>query len=210
MNYKDLGELRMTDEERKATEEKLLKHKTNQVLWIVSNCGVRERNIYANELKRSGVALDKFGRCGKPDPCKRNIYCTKAMFAKYKFYLAFENSHCEDYISEKTWKSFDGGMVPIVMGPSIQNYLKRLPPNSFLHVNNFTSPIELAEYIKYLDKNNEAYSKYHAWRKDYDAVFVNDHTFLWVCDICKKIHDPPRPAYDRLAQWWIPAIQCKK
>ena len=33
-----------------------------------------------------------------------------------QFYLAFENSHCQDYITEKFWRALDKGIVPIVMG----------------------------------------------------------------------------------------------
>ena len=48
-------------------------------------------------------------------------------------------------------------MVPVVMGTSLGNYKERLPPNSFIHVDNFTGPKELASYINYLDKNDNAY-----------------------------------------------------
>ncbi len=34
----------------------------------------------------------------------------------YKFYLAFENTYCRDYISEKFWNALKQDIVPIVMG----------------------------------------------------------------------------------------------
>ena len=114
---------------------------------------------YGKQLMEAGIKIDKFGRCGKPDPCKKETNCIKRMFLEYKFYIAFENSYCEDYITEKTWKSLQGGMLPVVMGPNIKNYERLLPPNSFLHVNNFTDVNALAEYIKYLDDNNDAYMR---------------------------------------------------
>ncbi len=43
--------------------------------------------------------IDVFGACGRQDPCRRNDSCLENMFHKYKFYLAFENSFCEDYIT---------------------------------------------------------------------------------------------------------------
>ena len=52
-----------------------------------------------------------------------------------------------------------GGMLPIVMGPRIENYERMLPPDSFLHVDNFTDVSALAEYIKYLDNNDDAYMR---------------------------------------------------
>jgi hypothetical protein len=38
------------------------------------------------------------------------------LVAKYKFALAFENAICTDYITEKFWRPFKVGTVPIVYG----------------------------------------------------------------------------------------------
>ena len=48
-------------------------------------------------------------------------------------------------------------MLPIVMGPSIENYLDKLPPNSFIHVDNFTGPKDLVSYIKILNLDDKMY-----------------------------------------------------
>ena len=183
------------------------------MLWIFSNCRARQRKQYAKELQRNGLVIDKFGRCGKPDPCQTEIQCVKEMSAKCKFYLAFENSLCEDYITEKTCKYLQYGLVPIALGPSIKTYKEHLPPNSFIHVENFTSPVELVKYIKYLDSNSEAYSRHHDWREQYTVIYrkhTENITFLWVCDICKKINGPLTPTYKNISQWWTPEVQCRK
>ena len=44
---------------------------------------------------------------------------------KYWFYLAFENSLCNDYISEKFWRTLQTETVPIVMGGG--NYSRDAP-----------------------------------------------------------------------------------
>ena len=48
-------------------------------------------------------------------------------------------------------------MLPIVMGPSTENYKEKLPPNSFIHVDNFTGPEDLVSYIKVLDHDDKIY-----------------------------------------------------
>ena len=48
-------------------------------------------------------------------------------------------------------------MLPIVMGPSIENYKEKLPFNSFIHVDNFTGPKDLVSYIKVLDQDDKLY-----------------------------------------------------
>ena len=52
--------------------------------------------------KLSVVQVDIFGKCGKEHPCKWGFVgqrCERELLSSYKFYLAFENCHCEDYIS---------------------------------------------------------------------------------------------------------------
>lgn len=41
--------------------------------------------------------------------------------ARYKFVIAYENSVCEDYITEKLWRPLILGVVPIYFGaPNVQ------------------------------------------------------------------------------------------
>jgi hypothetical protein len=56
-----------------------------------------------------------------PPGCDRNAKaydneaCFKLLGTQYKFYLALENSDCEDYNTEKVFRnSFSSGMVPVV------------------------------------------------------------------------------------------------
>ncbi len=48
-------------------------------------------------------------------------------------------------------------MVPVVLGPTVANYQETLPPDSFLHVDNFTGPAQLAKFLKNLENNEDAY-----------------------------------------------------
>ena len=61
------------------------------------------------------------------------------------------------FVPEKTWRALDNYMLPIVMGPSIDNYVEKLPPNSFIHVDNFTGPKDLVSYFKVLDDDDKIY-----------------------------------------------------
>ncbi len=42
--------------------------------------------------------------------------CQSRIQKDYKFYLAFENSLCKHYVTEKFWERIPYDMVPIVMG----------------------------------------------------------------------------------------------
>ena len=50
-------------------------------------------------------------------------------------------------------------VVPIVMGARRRDYERVAPPNSFIHVDDFESPFQLANYLKKLDKDEALYNK---------------------------------------------------
>lgn len=77
-------------------------NKTKQVAWFVSNCAARNGRLqYAHELQKY-INVDIYGSCGtKRCPRVRQDECFKLLDREYKFYLAFENSNCKDYITEK-------------------------------------------------------------------------------------------------------------
>ena len=66
---------------------------------------------------------------------------------QYKFYLAFENHNCQDYITEKFFNVIRrGDIVPVVMGATKEAYNLFGPPGSFIHVDDFAGPAELGGY----------------------------------------------------------------
>ncbi len=108
-------------------------------------------------------------------------------YSKYKFTLAFENSLAKDYVTEKFYEPLISGSVPIYLGaPNIDEFSPG--ENCFINVVNFSSPIDLAEYIKILDDDSEKYSNYFAWK---DKPFLPDfhkklnlqkqHPFIRLC-----------------------------
>ena len=43
------------------------------------------------------------------------------------------------------------------------------PPHSFIHSADFSSPLALAEYLKYLDSHPQEYLEYLAWKGHYQV-----------------------------------------
>ena len=75
-----------------------------RVAWFVSNCNADNKRLeYARSLSRH-YPVDIFGKCGELK-CSRSSQskCWEMVAKKYKYYLAFENSNCVDYITEKFW-----------------------------------------------------------------------------------------------------------
>jgi hypothetical protein len=97
----------------------------------------------------------------------------------FRFYLAFENSICTEYITEKFVRS-NVWIVPIVLKDAIHRHIA--PPNSYIAVDNFPNMASFVTYLKYLQTNMTAYMEYFLWRQSFE---IKDSPYL--CDLCDKL-----------------------
>ena len=195
------------------TYASLLKKKTKKVAWIVSRChSASKRESYVNELKKY-IEVDVMGGCGTK--CSNRNHrtfgdnCTAAVDEKYKFYLSFENSICDDYVTEKFFYRFKLMTVPVVLGGT--DYSRIAPPHSYIDVRDFDTPKELAAFLLRLDENDEEYLAYFWWRSRYKSRFDLDQKAKSMCLLCAKLNDPDEPAkvYSDMRKWWLKDSNCK-
>ena len=59
-----------------------------------------------------------------------------------------------------TFLYFSNSVLPIVMGARPEDYARAAPHHSYIHVDQFRGPRELAEYLLLLDREEEKYNKY--------------------------------------------------
>ncbi|KAM4617392.1 4-galactosyl-N-acetylglucosaminide 3-alpha-L-fucosyltransferase FUT6-like [Discoglossus pictus] len=173
--------------------------KTKLVAWAVSNWRPQyRRSKYYDDLKQY-INIDMYGKSRKPLYRGTQI----KTISQYKFYLAFENSIHTDYITEKLWyNALTSGTVPVVMGPPRDNYERFIPPDSFIHVDDFPTAQQLAAYLHELDKDDNRYHQYFNWRSRFKPVGdVN-----WIhhyCKICKSLKEaPPYKTIPSIAKWY--------
>lgn len=107
-----------------------LRNKNKAVAWFVSHCETpNHREVYArslsNELGKFKLEVDIYGQCGYLKCPKENITECYAMLASdYYFYLSFENSMGEDYVTEKLLTPLQHYVVPVVYGGA--NYTRHV------------------------------------------------------------------------------------
>ena len=131
------------------------------VAWICSNCNAfNGREIFVKKLM-DYLKVDSYGRCMMNKEGLSQSDGNAAMYSKYKFVLAIENSNCEDYVTEKLVLAVASGSIPIVAGKDNKpNYLKFMPKDSYINVYDFKSVQELAKHIEYVASNKTEYEKY--------------------------------------------------
>lgn len=197
------------DDGRPGTYANFALKKDKKVAWMVSHCGMT-RGEYTLELQKY-TDVTVYGLCGSAYDniggicSKVESECLKEL-SRYKFYLSFENSFCEDYVSEKYFKfGLIYGLVPIVMGAKY-DYLNSIP-GSYIDAAKFDSIEELGNYVNYLDSNDRAYNKYFEWRKHLKVTEGIDK----MCLICHAAHDESRTTktYPFLQSFWGTQSLCE-
>jgi hypothetical protein len=168
------------------------KKKKSLVFWFVSHCETPSKRENVVDELRKHIDIDIYGSCtrrfvnSKPDPCQtttttNKLKCFIDLFNSYKFYLAFENSNCDYYITEKYWKLynvdylFNVNVIPVVRGARLEHYERSAPSltthpkhhhhRSFIFADGFSTPKLLADYLVYLDGNDTAYFEYFEWKR---------------------------------------------
>ena len=183
--------------------------KTELVAWFVSRCTSQSRREdYVEELTRY-IPVHVYGDCGQYNCSKdESLECDQLLVRKYKFYLAFENSLCEDYVTEKFWKCLQLDIIPVVYG--LGAYSRYAPKHSFIDVRDFASPKHLAHYLLILDKNNTLYNEFFAWKSTHECGQLFSYAS---CQICLLLHNRKhaRKSYPLLdvAKAWNSSSYCQ-
>jgi alpha-1,3-fucosyltransferase 10 len=87
----------------------------------------------------------------------------RSLLSGYRFNLAFENSICTDYVTEKLYDPLRSGCVPVYLGaPNVSRFVPG--EHCCVDVRDYASPRHLADYLRNLAGNNEAYAAYFAWK----------------------------------------------
>ncbi|XP_040581203.1 glycoprotein 3-alpha-L-fucosyltransferase A isoform X1 [Lepeophtheirus salmonis] len=188
-------------------------NKTKGIAWVVSHCKTEsKREEYVNELRKhlKKLTIDIYGTCGnhsiQKDQSQQNdvqsvewgrLNMYKNILKDYKFYISFENAKCKDYITEKFFYALSiPNVIPITFGTNISDYEYVAPKKSFIHVDEFDSPKELATYLEDLNENDEKFFAYQTWRS---LFFVDVPNFSSPCEFCRVLNQrslqiiPPIP-----------------
>lgn len=133
------------------------------------------------------IAVDVFGSCSENRSCPESEHhsCRELLGQNYKFYLAFENSLCEEYVTEKFFLAYQHNMVPVAFGWA--NYSLYGPPGSYINALDYDSVENLAKHLLYLDQNDDEYVKYFSWKGKHrvQSYTMNKAT----CTVCQKLNN---------------------
>ena len=198
-----------------------LEGKTGEITALMSACiyyphpGYESRRRYIEFLTKHGLKVDMYGKCGKD--CGGKFSSCSNVLKNYKFVLAFENSLCDEYISEKPYRNgLQLGVVPVVMSGANLSDPYVLPPGSFIDAGQFSSVSALVAFLKKVGSDSKLYNKYFEWRKDWDFRVISEgegqieFKMEYFCPLCIKLHEDQRPKFVGNVREWYEQEKCKE
>jgi alpha-1,3-fucosyltransferase len=171
---------------------RIVKGKTKTAAQFISHCNApSQRDQLVQKLQSLGIDVDIYGSCGNLSCPIGSNACDDMLNTTYKFYFAFENNLCSDYLTEKLFRTMSYFVVPVIFsGVNLRNFL---PPNSYIDVNSFKTTEDLAKHLKFLSENPAEILKYFIWKKWYKVINGDDEgdvTRNHACLLCQKLNDP--------------------
>lgn len=223
MEKKGLGTSDYVQIKRNVFTNEFLERK-NAILWFVSNCKSKERLKIALEISKY-YPVYIYGKCDDDESlamssnslyrhlnivkseCAPDSACEAQQFKGYKYYMAFENTNCSDYVTEKVWRSLAKSIIPIVLQPTRESYTRyRVPSRSIIHLQDFGyDAARLAQYLRKVDASFQLYYNHLKWTSVYSQAFyvnkqVEPHR---MCELCRMLNTfDPMIYYDRLADFF--------
>ena len=204
-----------------------LENKSKFAIWMSSHCETAsQREIYIKELMKY-VQVDIIGSCSNDANssltsriCVMTSHlegsseeCLQHLSATYKFYLSFENSLCKDYVTEKFYRTAQFDLIPVVLNGA--NMSLFAPPHSYIDVQDFNSPKELATYLEIVGNHKELYNSYFWWKPFYNVEhqFTATPFSTYFCNLCRKINEydanrDGQKVYQNIAKWWMTDGKC--
>ncbi|KAJ8728285.1 hypothetical protein PYW08_016670 [Mythimna loreyi] len=180
--------------------------------WFVSNCNAPSgRDAIAKqlqfELAKYNMTVDIYGRCGTMK-CPRDSMeeCLRKLETDYYFYLAFENSLTEDYVTEKLLHALQHYTVPVVYGGA--NYTRFLPEKTYLSAQK-SQIKELAQEMVNIINYKQKYYDFFKWHNHYSYhdILESSETDVY-CKFCALMNNEDLISrtsfYENFSEWWNP------
>ena len=97
------------------------------------------------------------------------------------------------------------------MGAHPLDYLRSAPPHSYIHVDDFSSPEHLAEYLHELDANDTLYNSYFRWKGT--GEYINTKFLCRLCSMVNLASTDKRSLhmwYKNINTWWNGPGVCRR
>ena len=207
--------LKSKESRRQRNYQVIAENKTKHALWIVSNCKSRSKRDKYVEILRQYIPVDILGACGEKWNCGRRYNhasgnCFDILNSTYRFYLAFENAICDEYITEKFFENYNYDIIQVVRGgnPNIRPIESR--HDAYISSSDFKTAHDLGRYLKALSVDTTKYASMLKAKDEYQAVPYMELFQEAACKICQRLHNQAkyRYVYTDINKWLLTKEAC--
>ena len=193
----------------------IAENKTKGAIWVVSHCHTKSKREKYVEILRRYITVDILGACGRKWNCGRRYHhasgnCFDILNSTYRFYIAFENDMCDEYITEKFFENYNYDVIQIVRGgnPNIRPIEARR--DAYISSSDFISADDLGRYLKALSVDTTKYASMLKAKDEYVAVPYMELFQKAACDICQRLHNPAKyqSVYMDMNKWLFTKEPC--
>eukprot|EP01062_Namystynia_karyoxenos_P025829 TRINITY_DN20234_c0_g1_i1.p1 TRINITY_DN20234_c0_g1~~TRINITY_DN20234_c0_g1_i1.p1 ORF type:complete len:510 (+),score=114.14 TRINITY_DN20234_c0_g1_i1:85-1530(+) len=172
-------------------------NRTAAALALVSNCKPERKAAIEALARHFPVTLR--GNCWghRVDPAELD-----RLLCSHLFHLAYENTHCRHYVTEKYWRAIAHGAIPVVNGPRGDYPPHGGPPGAEINANDYSTARELAAALR--DAAGPAQlRRLQAWRQGPDPLGEAAAAGMGWCALCDSLirGGQQRQWYPDLRRW---------
>ena len=197
------GKLRHLSPETQIKREylEIARRKSKDALWIVSHCPTRSQRLEYAKILENYITLDILGKCGRKWLCGARYHhdnCFDILNSTYRYYLAFENNFCQEYITEKFFENYKYDIIQVVRGGNPKTRPVMISHDAYISASDFSNAHELGAYLRALK-----YAKMLQTEDEYLSITYSELFQQSMCEICKRLHDIYNYGfvYDDVYQW---------
>lgn len=207
VRLKTQNELRQLDGQ--SNERSIFQEKRKFAATLVSNCYDHIGRYQMITELTTYIDLEVFGKCSGRKLCPpasdmSAFDCGEKYLREYKFYIAFENSFCRDYLSEKVWYALYRDQIPVI---AVDRYTAGLlPPNSFLNVFDFPSLKALTEKMSEIGNDENLFNSYFNWQRKYTM----EQFLPYFCMLCTELHKNKTAQFYPDMDLWLDNDTCSR
>lgn len=209
------GEIRKFPKYVERDYRELAKRKTQGALMINSHCktrGLREK--FVNILSKY-IPIEVLGSCGKRWNCGTHYVhddCFDLLNTTYKFFLAFENTFCHQYFTEKVYENFNYDIILIVRGGSYKEALSVFPKGTIISTDSFNNIEGLGKYLRNISRSVNDYADFLKQKSQYYSLGFTAAYQRAMCDLCERLNnqDKYHQTIPDIVHWAYHKNPCRK
>ena len=189
--------------------------KTRDALWVGSHCNTQGKRENYIDILKSYINVDVLGKCGETWNCGRRYdhdrdNCFDILNTTYRFYFAFENEHCKEYITEKFFENFDYDILVVSRGDVPGSRAINISNNAYINAGDYKSAHKLGKYLRKLSNDSNLYAEMLEVKDRYYVMQYKEVYKEAMCTVCKRLNnvDQYRYVYEDIYQWMETNERC--